>query len=775
MTDGLLQPRIGGLFHGVSRQAPLQRSPNQMQDLDNFLPSVDIGGCVDRTGTTTVSALPKASYATGAHHFFRTTDGQRWVLLKKSEYGGVEVRNVDTGALASLNYGPGAQSYVGNGSGLKFLTLSDTTFILNPSQVVQASVSSVPPLTSVYVVIRKLSSGAQTFTVTSSVGIAQWALLQGQGSIVTLDFIAMALMNTIAANMPGISVVPVASNVLKMSGPSNIMQTVTATNNWDESAMLCIKGRVTALSDLPGTFESNVPILVDLGFSDKKTSYYVSYDAGVNAWVESSYLSNKAPSADLNEGTMPMRLRQLGPLSFELQPFDWVARKTGDNDSNPLPQFVGKRITSIAHWKGRLWLSADSALTGSQADDLGNFFRDSAREVRPADPLELTVDSPDLGVVQHMVAFRNKLMVMSDTAQLEVPGDKPVTPEDATIGVATRYQLDRECTPTVIGDSLYYTGTSAGRSALWEYNYDQVTENNTAFELSKHIPGYVPGKVRRIRGSAQSARSFLWTPSDPSRLYVHTGYFKDGQRAQNAWSKLTFPDATAILDHWVNDASLFVLLTSAGFLWIMSVPVDVSLGDNIDTDVRLDFKVPVSITWNITRNRSEVMLPAGYTDLGSLVLLTNSGDGWFREHSLTKVWDGTQWLVHFPAQVEQETGYLGRRFERSVTFSPFYPTLGESVTPEGRLQVRTVVVDALVSCDFTATVTRPDRAPMVAHKSPRLIGEALVPVRGYNLQHRIPFNSKGDQAELKVSTTSTGPLALTGFTLLGRYTNPTAS
>ncbi|WPH18227.1 phage nozzle protein [Variovorax paradoxus] len=777
MADGLLQPRIGGLYHGVSRQAPLQRSPNQMQDLENFLPSVDIGGIVDRTGTRSTFAVSKAGISSAqCHHFFRTTNGQRWVLMRREAYGQIEVRNVDTGEQASVSYAVGTQDYIAGATNLQFMSLADTTIILNPGVVVTLNEPGRPALTACYVTVEKLSTAAQSFTIAGSNGIARWSLLQNQGNLVTRDFIAMALMNTVNQQMPGISATLVAGNVIRLSGDPGLIAAITASNDWDTTAMRLIKGQVSAISELPPRFEPWAPIAVDPGNGDSTTLYYVMYDPAKNAWVESSYLPFQGATAYLGAGQMPIKLRQLTHNSFALETCPWTPRKTGDSESNPAPYFVGRRITAMAQWKGRMWFGTEDKVVGSQPDDLYNFFRESAREVRPADPVELSCDSPDLSVIQHIVAFRNKLMVLTDNAQLEIPGDKPVTPEDAVIGVATRYQIDRDCPPQVIGDALYYTGQAEGRSVLWEYAYDEGAGNNTAFDLSKHIPGYVPGRVRMIRGSAQAGRTFAWTPSDPSRLYVHTAYWKDGQRSQNAWARLQFPGVSTILAFWVDQTDLFILAQSSFSVWVCKMRVDVSLGDDPLTDARLDYLRQVQIFWNVARNRSEVILPDGFSDhAGSLTLLVDRGDTWFHEINGSVIWDGTQYVFHFPTNTGVNFGHIGVRFARTAIFSPFYPSLGESVTPEGRLQIRTVVLDALVSCDFTATVTRSDRPPMSVARSPRAVGEALVPLRGYNQQHRVPFNSKGDQAQLAVSSTSTGPMALTGFTLLGRYTNPTAS
>lgn len=765
--DLLQEPRVGGLYHGVSRQAPLQRAAAQLEELDNFMPSVDLGGIVDRSGTTYVAAASDMQYQSSGSHFFRTTDGQRWNVTKRIENGQLEVRNADSGHIAALTYGPFVQNYIGSSLNLKFLTISDTTLILNPNVVTTATIAAKPELSQCYVVIRKASSANQFYNVTSAVGTATFNAPANNGF--SRDYIATQLAGLIAANMPGIVAYRVTGNTIRLTGSAANIASVMANNDWDESAVLLIKGRVSATGDLPGVFENGQPVLVDLNMGEGTTAYYVRYDTSRNAYFECSYLPHSQATGSLDPGSMPIRLHQTSANAFELQPVDWTPRKVGDGDSNGAPDFIGKAISAMALWKGRLWLAAEDAVTSSQPDDFFHFWRSSARQVSPSDPVFLRCSAPDLGNIQHLVAFSDKLMVFSDTAQMFVDGSQPVTPTDSSMDVSTRYQAEKSCTPEVVGDSLYFSGTANKRSALWEFKYAQESQNNVGNDLSKHIPGYIPGRVTKLAGAAQAGRVFCWTPGDPGRLYVNSGYVQEGQRKQNAWNKLTFPQVTTIQDFWVHEDTLFIVARGQGHLWFFKLPVDVDLGDT----ARLDVSARTQVYWNVIRNRSEVMLPPGYSQLtaGSLWLMTDDGV----EVPLTVVHDGTQWLAYTPTQLPT-FATLGIRYDRYLTFSPFYARPdGEKATSMGRFQVHNVLVDALVSCDHKATVTRPDRVPMVVARSPRVVGNTLVPDRGDNETYPIPFNSEGHKAQLTISTNSTAALAFSGYTLQGRYTNAKTS
>lgn len=773
MADGNLQPRIGGLYHGVSRQAPLQRAPNQFEAIDNYLPTVDIGGLVDRGGTRLLWSATRADYLDGPHHFFRTTDGQRWVLLRRNAAGQFEVRNADTGGLASLTTDAFARAYLQAGSGLKlkFLTIADTTLILNTEVTTTVTKPAVPTRTSCFVYVKRMSSALQHLTIMRGTGgYAQYTAPKDNTDTreQAAHNLAVAVNNTPSLGLTA-TTIGNAPYVVRVSGSVEAIEQLSARNSWDGDALVVIKHRVYATTDLPPQFEEGTAIAVDLGRGEQKRVYYVRYDLKMGGWVECSYLDFGITTATLNAQTMPVRLVQTGDSAFSINVCEWAQRGKGDDTSNPEPFFIGKRISDLATWKGRLILSCEDTLSMSQPDDLFNFWKETARESRPADPIELPTDSPDLSVIHHVIAFRNKLIVTADNAQLEVPGDKPLTPEDATIGVSTRYALDKDCRPVVVGDSMYYTGTIERRAALWEYAYDDGAASNVAFDLSKHVPGYIPGKVLKIAGAAQAGRLYLRTHADLAALYTHTTYWKDGQRIQNAWTRLTFPGFTAILDFWVDEGRVLVLGQSATRLWLVYFSVDADL-DVIPEDAqRLDFQASVTAAWNGTY--TVCTLPPGYGDLGALIVtVQHAGDAWVTEYEGSVV--GSEFRV--PVQLPEGLVTLGKRYERSVTFSPFYMTLDESTTPMGRLQVRKVILDLLRTGDFTATMTRKDRSPpMRVQRTARVVGQAWArPVIAENAHFPIPFNSRGDAATLKVTADSTAPSAITGYTLMARYTNP---
>jgi hypothetical protein len=226
---------------------------------------------------------------------------------------------------------------------------------------------------------------------------------------------------------------------------------------------------------------------------------------------------------------------------------------------------------------------------------------------------------------------------------------------------------------------------------------------------------------------------------------------------------------------------LYVIGEIGGNIVWLSMNVQAGTGLLPSGEYRLDFGSVAQISWDATAQRSWTRLPAAFLPAGlfaapalDYVLLVDKGDGWFREYPVTTALAGSQWIACTPRNVQADQGFLGVRFGRTATFSPFYPTVGDKTTPEGRLQVARAVLDTLVSGDFQARVTRPDRVPMVKPLSARVIDQTPVPRLGQNGQFDVPFNAEGHKAQLSITTRSSAPLCITGLTLKARYTNSTA-
>ena len=72
--------------------------------------------------------------------------------------------------------------------------------------------------------------------------------------------------------------------------------------------------------------------------------------------------------------TMPHRLYINEQGLFQFGPIDYTDRLVGDDDSNPVPSFVGNTINCSFYYNNRLGFLSEANVILSQAKDVYNFF-----------------------------------------------------------------------------------------------------------------------------------------------------------------------------------------------------------------------------------------------------------------------------------------------------------------------------------------------------------------------------------------------------------------
>ena len=98
-----------------------------------------------------------------------------------------------------------------------------------------------------------------------------------------------------------------------------------------------------------------------------------------------------AISKGLDNATMPISLVNTGLNTFTIQQTNYVDRQVGDEDSNPMPSFVGEKISDIFFFKNRLGFLSRSNVVLSQAGDFFNFFRSSVTSLLDSAPIDVSV------------------------------------------------------------------------------------------------------------------------------------------------------------------------------------------------------------------------------------------------------------------------------------------------------------------------------------------------------------------------------------------------
>lgn len=340
----------------------------------------------------------------------------------------------------------------------------------------------------------------------------------------------------------------------------------------------------TALMDTTvstGTVGGTVQNFGDLGAGNLGTKYKVEGDPGnvfdnyYVIWEGSAYSETNAPDilTTLNDTTMPIwgdpaewgwsSIDDTGGTTGGLwtDSLTWGTRETGDDDTNPLPSFIGRNINQIFLHKNRLGFIAGEniILSSSPAADF-MYFKDSATALLDTDPIDVAATHTKPSVLYHAVSFDRSLLLFSDTNQFLLTGGDVLTPATATLDVTTEFACSRICEPVTAGNNVYFTADRGDFSILREYFVNADIATNDAADITAHVPAYIPKGVYKMTVSNLEDTLFAFTSEERDAIYVYKYYWKGDEKVQSSWSKWKLGNDANIVGGEVVDNYLYILV-----------------------------------------------------------------------------------------------------------------------------------------------------------------------------------------------------------------------
>ena len=148
------------------------------------------------------------------------------------------------------------------------------------------------------------------------------------------------------------------------------------------SGLGLVHKEVDALSDLPVRGPDGFRVAVRGSADANEDDYYLRFETndgqsfGEGGWVE-----DVGPDLDiaLDPDTLPLQLVNTGPNTFTVNTTGWAKREAGDDETNPFPSFVGKKLNNFVFFKNRLGFIYEDSVVLSEAGELFNFFRTTVR------------------------------------------------------------------------------------------------------------------------------------------------------------------------------------------------------------------------------------------------------------------------------------------------------------------------------------------------------------------------------------------------------------
>lgn len=581
----LVSGSIPNFINGVSQQPATVRNPSQAEEQVNCVSSAS-RGLRKRAGTKYVSGfvlgIPMAKPDDVACHAYKRTDEEQYHIAVIGPTGALRITNLNTGVVV-VNSNP----YLITDNAkrdIRFLSVADTTFILNRGKVVTASLSNSTPLEPPSNILNNLPNLSDLY-ITVAIGnygkkyrvdvelqdgstfFVYYSTPDGgsasHSTAISTDNIATQLYDLIVTQVSTIPNVFVKryGNVIHIYATYAVaagkrIKSFTLEDGFAGQAMRGFNQIIDDFSLLPNRASPfSTPVKVVEGASQDNLGYYVRFEAdsegttGVWRECESLYLdptaSYKNPtastqrlSAGLNPLTMPLALANIAEDTFTLNTVSWIDRNAGDAKSAKDPSFVGRNISGMCFHRNRLGFISESGIALSEADNFFNFYPTTVIQILDSDRIDVQANTTVIDSLHGAEPFDRDLIVFGGRSQYRLVGEPLLTPKTVELKLVSSYDNDSQLQPRSIGSRVLF-GTTRGQYSSFRELY--ITNDNVleAPLITAQVSEYIPAGVRHM--SVSSAEDMLVTcPAEEDALYVHSFYNSGNERLMSSWSRWEF-------------------------------------------------------------------------------------------------------------------------------------------------------------------------------------------------------------------------------------------
>ena len=787
----------GRPIQGVSQQPDKNRYPGQCTASNNFRPDV-VRGLSTRPGTQVTGILGQASLLPGCkwHHYKRNDEEY---LIQVWPNGIVQAWSPD-GTVHTVNVEDRAGTYLActdPSASIEMLTVGDYTFMINKDKEVAEGTTKSDALEAIAIVyVQYMNYSQQQAVYINDVKVAWHDSRSGSSSTHNLSVVPETVAQHLAEGMVGTT----SSGTdygdwggVNISSEYNINQNgncvfvsrkdgadfdIYVEDDVDGSNAIAIYKEIEKVTLLPNRAPSNFRVKVNPpgGETTENASYWLkatSTDGSTGntlQWVETV-----EPELILgyNLSTMPhVLVRESvtnGVASFTLRQGEWEDREVGNDDTNPLPSFVGSEIKTIGVMQNRLYFTAGEAVIMSRSGHFFNFFRATAQAALDSDPIDIYADSEQINYLEASMSFNGDVAFFSSTAQFLLSGEKPLTSANAVLRKTTSFETDLTSKPVASGSSILFAINYGRYTGIREYFTDSVTDTQMARPITDHVKEYILGSPE-IMAASTNLNLLLIKASDDNILYAYDWLWQGTEKVQSAWGKWTFTDGVVILHLAFVDDQLRIVLNREDNIVCETIDLGDTDSTGLSFPVRLDAQTTLTFTWDETDEVWKASAGPTNTDL-KLVRST----GCFEAEMGTLVnfeVVGTEfWSYDNLGEGTEVTCIIGLPI--SCSYTPTNPVIkdqnGQAMNLD-KFTVNAFYINYNTTGDVTATVTNVSGNERTSEYSNRRLGDVNNIVGFAPLvegQHRIPIKAKSDKYTLTIETSDYVPLTIRDFSFNG--------
>lgn len=591
------------LLQGVSQQIARSRLPGQLSAQENMLsdpvtgirrrPGIEYKYQQDANGATsdTLMAMYTDIAGSASHILVNTTTGE--VTIREADYSDpVTLQDDYLKATHAKN--------------IRVASVGDSLFLANTEVIPQRGGTStgLAPNYRAYFFITT-SAFSKSYAVTLSydgvTGSVSFTTPDGtdasHAAAATTENIATklktALENFISSNLNGKLTVHREGSYVYVQAAGTPVPGATlsiVSGSGTQYVRTSSAAYTRQVEDLPALLPSAADGFI-VATGAKEAPVYFRYEAASQTWVESGDYTSPTSITG-----MPAEIYWDG-VEWQLDASGFEGRHAGDEETNPVPEFVEWGITGLSSYQGRLVILSGPWVSMSASNKPRRFFRTTVADLLDADPIHIGSSAASSAAYEYAVPFNKDLVLFSAGYQALVPaGNQGITPRTAHLVVTSSYATDTTTSPVAIGRTLMFPiPRSSQYFGLMEMLPSPYTDSQyVSTEATEHLPQYLKGRCRFAVSSSVSNIVLFGQTRDYKSVIVHE-YSWDGEdKILRAWHRWNFPTDVACT-YFSNELINIVTVTN-GEIYVGTVDVRAgAIMDSLDVRPFMDwvFKLPV--------------------------------------------------------------------------------------------------------------------------------------------------------------------------------------
>ena len=570
------------------------------------------------------------------------------------------------------------------------------------------------------------------------------------------------------------------------NGSPFFFTSVTCQDGFNNQLMNGFISDVQKFNQLPAICHDGYIVKVNGEAGSDQDDYYVRYSDGNKVWKETvKPLINRG----YHDNSMPHALIRQADGTFTFQQLSWQDRTCGDDESNPMPSFVGSTINDVFFFRNRLGFLSGENVILSRSGEYFKMFPLSVANLSDTDPIDVAVSNNRISVLKHAVPFSEDLLLWSEQSQFTLTAAGILTPTSVQLDLTTEFDVSDQSRPFGIGRGVYYCAPRATYSSIRRYYAVQdVSSVKSAEDISAHVPSYIPNGVFKMSGSSTENFLTVLTEGQPSSIFMYKFLYLDEQLAQQSWSCWDFGRDTYVLAAEMVNAVMYLILDTPSGIFLESLEFTQNTKDYMEEPYRLfiDRKIVVRIpqgAYNDDLYQTHISLSSIYGESpssGSYYAVDSIGAAVRFDPPSIGGWPTNDALV-FNGNREGEVMVIGEAYEFKYEFSKFLIKKQDSnggVTTEdiGRLQLKRAWVNYERSGSFRMQVASDGRKYEYTMTGNRLSSRDMI-LGDENLdtgQFRFPIQSEAKRTTVTCVSDTPNPVALIGCGWEGNYNRRTS-